>query len=130
MSEPGEANHGKRHRDGPTSGERDFDADGDLLEMLAEAEAHVERLRNELERRRQQRVDLAEQAAQHAEIARLAEHLEQAQVNWQKVREFFRSAISEYRAGLNWSDPRTVPAAEEPSPDGNIHGDDSQERQE
>lgn len=73
--------------------------DADLVEMLADAEAQVQRLKGEIERRRRDQY-----RAQHEEIDRLAEHLEKAQVNWQQVREFFESAISEYRAGSSWAD--------------------------
>lgn len=73
------------------------DTPDDLLAMLAEAEAQVQHLKQELERRRRE-----QHLAQHGEIDELFENLEKAQVNWQQVRKFFQSAITEYRAGDPW----------------------------
>ena len=83
----------------------DQETDEELEVLLAEAEERIQRLRSELVRRRQERLELEDLVAQHAEIARLSEHLESAQVNWQLVREFFRSAIAEQRAGTPWGKP-------------------------
>lgn len=68
--------------------------DQELVKLLAEAEATVERLNGEIRRRQQDESEIA----QHAEIDRLAEHLQKAQINWQQVFEFFESAILRQRA--------------------------------
>lgn len=62
-----------------------------LEQILREAEARVAELRRELEQHRLQ-------AAQHAEIDRLAEHLAQATVRWTEVRGFLDEVITELRA--------------------------------
>lgn len=87
----------------PERGRRSTDEELEVL--LAEAEERIQRLRSELVRRRQDRLEPEDLVAQHAEIARLSEHLESAQVNWQLVRDFFRSAIEEQRAGTPWGVP-------------------------
>lgn len=84
-------------QDQPRQGHQDRVVDDELEDLLAQAEERVERLRSELELDREQNL-----AAQQSEMARFAEHLENAQVNWQLVREFFRSAIEEHRAGAPW----------------------------
>lgn len=71
----------------------------DLVAMLAAAEAQVQLLKQELERRRRE-----QHLVQHGGVDSIAENLEKAQVNWQQVREFFQSAISEYRAGDPWGE--------------------------
>lgn len=87
----------------PTPGDQEIDEELDVL--LAEAEERIQRLRSEIVRRRQERLGPEDLVAQHAEIARLSEHLENAQVNWQLVLKFFRSAIEEQRAGTPWGEP-------------------------
>lgn len=77
-----------------------YGPDRELLEMLHDAEAKVEQLRAELDRRREQRRHSREEADE--EVERLSRYLEQAQVNWQAVRDFFHSAIEEYRADDAW----------------------------
>ncbi|MDO5627077.1 MAG: hypothetical protein Q4G43_02040 [Mobilicoccus sp.] len=71
-------------------------ADRELEEMLRDAELAVRALRAELDIRRQWRegnnVPLADK---HAEVAKLAEHLENAKVHWPAVREFFHEAMLE-----------------------------------
>jgi hypothetical protein len=62
-----------------------------LEQILREAEARVAELRRQLEQHRLE-------AAQHAEIERLAEHLAQATVRWGEVRGFFDEVIMELRA--------------------------------
>lgn len=70
--------------------------DHELEELLQEAESMVAQLRTELNRRRSQQreMDLAEQ---HAEIARLSQHLADAQVRWADVRGFLQEMITELR---------------------------------
>lgn len=70
--------------------------DVELEELLQEAEETVSELRRELTRRREADRE-KDTAAQHAEIARLTEHLESARVNWADVREFFNEMITELR---------------------------------
>lgn len=83
-------------------------ADEELELLLTEAEDRIERLRSELVARRRGGPGAAGLAEQRAEIEKLSEHLENAQVNWHLVRDFFRSAIEEQRAGAPWGDaPRT-----------------------
>lgn len=77
----------------------DRSVDQQLEEMLADAERTVARLRKELEARRSAPMDIESNAAQHAEIDRLAEHLSHAQVHWGEVRAFFEEAISELLSG-------------------------------
>ena len=74
----------------------------ELLELIADAEERVVRLREELERRREWRATSEELEAQHREIDRLAELLEQAKVDWRAVGAFVRSAVREQRAGQPW----------------------------
>ncbi len=61
-----------------------------LAEIVREAEARVAELRRQLEQRRLE-------AAQHAEVDRLAEHLAQATVRWPEVRGFFDDVLDELR---------------------------------
>lgn len=86
-----------------TTSSSNFDPDDSLIQLLAEAEERVDQLRGELERRKDERLRHGTEYEQHAEIDRLAEHLENAQVNWHHVRQFFRSAIDECRTGRPWS---------------------------
>lgn len=70
--------------------------DRELEILLHEAETTVEALRAELRRRKEQ----AQQdnlAAQHLEIDRLAEHLENATVRWNEVKDFFVKLTMELR---------------------------------
>lgn len=71
----------------------------DIELMLVDAEQAVTRLRAELDRRRADGEWDERLAAQHAEIARLAEHLENAKVDWPAVREFFADAVREMNRG-------------------------------
>lgn len=68
--------------------------DEQLLDRLAESDS-PEQLQHEVRRRMQIRADRELRAEQHAEIARMVEHLEQTTVDWQRVREFFRETISD-----------------------------------
>lgn len=92
----------------------------DLVAMLAVAEAQVQHLKQELERRRRE-----QHLAQHEEIDQLFENLEKAQVNWQQVREFFQSAIQEYRAQDPWGErsPAQQPAEQDRPQQYRIQGD-------
>lgn len=70
--------------------------DRELEILLHEAETTVAALRAELRRRKEQ----AQQdnlAAQHLEIDRLAEHLENATVRWNEVKDFFVKLTMELR---------------------------------
>lgn len=69
--------------------------DRELLEKLAETDHRLERLQDEIRRRMQARAHHELRLEQHAEIARMVEHLDQAKIDWQKVREFFRDSIVE-----------------------------------
>lgn len=82
-------------------------ADRELWEMLREAEAKVEQLRAELDRRRELRRQARDGEDHEEEVQRLSEYLEQAQINWQAVRNFFQSAIDEYRGDKAWGSGRT-----------------------
>ncbi|AEG43595.1 hypothetical protein [Isoptericola variabilis] len=62
-----------------------------LEQILREAEARVAELRRRLEEHRRE-------AAQHAEVDRLSEHLAAATVRWSEVRGFFDEVITELRA--------------------------------
>ncbi len=95
----------REYDDGSSRTRGNQGTDEELEVLLAEAEERIERLRSELVRRRRERPEPENLLAQHAEIGRLSEHLESAQVNWQLVREFFRSAIDEQRAGAPWGEP-------------------------
>lgn len=88
------------------------DTPDELLAMLEQAEAQVQHLKQELERRHRE-----QHLAQHGEIDQLFENLEKAQVNWQQVREFFQSAISEYRSGDPWGEYDAAPLVAEPNED-------------
>lgn len=70
--------------------------DPELLRMLADAEATVERLKDEIDRRQ------GHHNLQPDDAIKLADYLQQAQVNWQQVRNFFDSALTEYRSGADW----------------------------
>lgn len=79
----------------------DIGVDGDavervLEEMLVDAEQTVARLRHELATRRRS-AELELTAAQHAEVNRLAEHLDRARIHWSEVRAFFDEALGELR---------------------------------
>ena len=69
--------------------------DRELLEHLTETDLRLERLQLEVRRRMQAYAGSEHRLEQHAEISRMVEHLEQASVDWQKVREFFRDSIVE-----------------------------------
>ncbi|GGC61482.1 hypothetical protein IEU95_13190 [Hoyosella rhizosphaerae] len=60
--------------------------DRELEALLAEAEETVGRLRREMKLRR-------ENAAQHAEIDHLVDHMADAQVRWSEVRAFFNDVL-------------------------------------
>lgn len=87
----------------PSSRQND-DMDVQLERLLDEAEATVSKLRAELaESRRKQSaadgdLDAGDIAAQKAEVARLQEHLADAQVHWSEVRAFFEAALAELLA--------------------------------
>lgn len=70
--------------------------DRELETLLHEAETTVAALRAELRRRKEQeqRDNLA---AQHLEIDKLAEHLENATVRWNEVKDFFVKLTTELR---------------------------------
>lgn len=77
-----------------------------LQEMLSDAERTVARLRHELAARRH----AARQettAAQHAEIDRLAEHLDRARIHWSEVRAFFDEALGSLRHPDEHAEPST-----------------------
>lgn len=70
--------------------------DHELAELLQETEDTLAALRAEISHRREQnRVDSL--ADQHAEIARLSEHLANARVRWEDVRSFLDQMIAELR---------------------------------
>lgn len=73
-----------------------------LEDLLADAETTVSALRREFDELQRRRLSRAEIAAQHDEIDRLREHLEEAQVHWGKVRGFFEEAARQ----LEGDDPR------------------------
>lgn len=104
----------------------DRPVDRQLEEMLADAERTVARLRKELEARGAGAVDIEANAAQHAEIDRLAEHLSRAQVHWGEVRAFFEEAISELLSGrpenLDDLDAAGTRPPSTPDQEGNGHG--------
>lgn len=85
---------------------RPSDVNIEIERLLAEAESAVTSLQAELERARADR-DQARQAAQHAEVDRLDEHLTNAQVHWGQVRGFFRAALAEVRMddGASYGSP-------------------------
>lgn len=68
--------------------------DQELLNRLDDSST-PELLQAEIRRRMQLGAQREQRAAQHAEIARMVEHLEQAKVDWQTVREFFRVTFVE-----------------------------------
>src|SRR5699024_7056147 len=69
--------------------------DRELLEELAETDNRLASLQHEIRRRMQQRAEYELRAEQHAEISRMVEHLDQARIDWHKVREFFRDTFVE-----------------------------------
>lgn len=78
-----------------------LDLDGDavervLEEMLVDAEQAVARIRHELATRRHL-AEIERTAEQHAEIDRLAQHLDRARIHWSEVRAFFDEALGELR---------------------------------
>lgn len=75
--------------------------DRELLEELTETDRRLELLQHEVRRRMQQRAAVEHRLEQHEEISRMVEHLSQAKVDWQKVREFFRDSIVEAQDSWN-----------------------------
>ncbi|GAA4113070.1 hypothetical protein [Enteractinococcus coprophilus] len=69
--------------------------DQELLELLTKTDQRLVHLQHEVRRRMQARAQVERRIEQHAEISRMVEHLDQATVDWQKVREFFRHSIVE-----------------------------------
>lgn len=76
--------------------------DRELEKLLSEAEETVVRVRRVLESRR-------ENAAQHAEIDRLEEHMAATRVRWAEVRNFFETVLREFvsRDGRDPASPET-----------------------
>lgn len=70
--------------------------DRELEILLHEAETTVAALRAELRRRKEQ-AQQDDLAAQHLEIDKLAEHLENATVRWNEVKDFFVKLTMELR---------------------------------
>lgn len=68
--------------------------DQELLKRLDDSSA-PELLQAEIRRRMQLGAEREQRAEQHAEIARMVEHLKQTKVDWQSVREFFRETFVE-----------------------------------
>lgn len=79
--------------------------DEELLRLLAEADAHFERVRAEVTRRMGERAARESEVAQHAEVSRLAEYLERAQVDWRQVLAFIQSAFVEAQRAEPWGRP-------------------------
>lgn len=79
--------------------------DRELLEKLAETDTRLELLQDEIRSRMQQRAEGELKLEQHAEIARMVEHLDQAKIDWHKVREFFRDSIVEVYEPWATEDP-------------------------
>ena len=75
--------------------------DRELLDELTAADLRVEGLHREVRRRMRHRAAIEHREEQHAEISRMVEHLDEAKVDWQRVREFFRDSIVE--AQYPWS---------------------------
>lgn len=69
--------------------------DRELLEELNAADRRLADLHDEVRRRMQSRAALEHRQQQHAEISRMVKHLDQAKVDWQQVRDFFRDSIVE-----------------------------------
>jgi len=69
--------------------------DRELLEELTATDLRLERLQREVRRRMSQRAAQEHRQAQHEEISRMVEHLDQTKIDWQKVRDFFRDSIVE-----------------------------------
>ncbi|GAA4473880.1 hypothetical protein GCM10023190_06910 [Enteractinococcus fodinae] len=69
--------------------------DRELLEELTATDLRLEDLHHEIRRRMQYRAAIEHRQQQHAEISRMVEHLDQAKVDWQRVRDFFRESIVE-----------------------------------
>lgn len=69
--------------------------DRELLEELTATDLRLDSLHREVRRRMHQRAAAEDRLAQHAEISRMVEHLDQAKIDWYKVREFFRESIVE-----------------------------------
>lgn len=69
--------------------------DRELLEYLTETNIRLERLQDEVQRRMQEHAKTELRLEQHAEISKLVEQLEQATVDWRKVRDFFRDSVVE-----------------------------------
>lgn len=81
----------------PNSSDDEFHelTDRELLEELNAADRRLADLHYEIRRRMQHRAAIEHRRQQHAEISRMVEHLDQAKVDWQKVRDFFRDSIVE-----------------------------------
>ncbi|OAV62511.1 hypothetical protein [Enteractinococcus helveticum] len=75
--------------------------DQQLLKLLTDTDLRMARLQHEVRRRMQSRAQAERRAAQHAEISRMVEHLNQTTVDWQKVREFFRDSLVEAQQPRN-----------------------------
>ena len=69
--------------------------DRELLEELNATDLRLESLHREVRRRMSQRAAEEHRQAQHEEISRMVEHLDQTKIDWQKVRDFFRESIVE-----------------------------------
>ncbi len=69
--------------------------DRELLEHLTETNLRLERLQDEVQRRMQEHAKTELRLEQHDEISKLVEQLEQATVDWRKVRDFFRDSVVE-----------------------------------
>src|SRR5699024_7209355 len=78
--------------------------DRELLEELAETDIRLASLQHEIRRRMQLRAEHELRAEQHAEISRMVEHLDQARVDWHKVREFFRETFVEVQESWRGED--------------------------
>lgn len=76
--------------------------DAEVEALIADAERTLADIRRQLAEHRdrvdqeaEQDTELEQLAAQHAEIDRLAEHLELARVNWGQVRAFFQEVVDQ-----------------------------------
>lgn len=69
--------------------------DRELLEELNTTDRRLTDLHDEVRRRMRHRAAIEHRQQQHAEISRMVEQLDQAKVDWQKVRDFFRDSIVE-----------------------------------
>src|SRR5699024_8692516 len=64
--------------------------DRELLEELTATDLRLERLQREVRRRMSQRAAQEHRQAQHEEISRMVEQLDQTTMHWQKVSDFSR----------------------------------------